>query len=56
MICFEDMESCIEEWFADHYYEGISGIAKTYATIMKKAENQLDYYAGLFKEKEAGDE
>ena len=56
MISFEEMESCIEEWFTDHYYEGIFGIAKTYATIMKEAEKQLGCFAGLYKEKEIDDE
>lgn len=52
MISFEDMESCIQEWFSDHYCEGVSGIAKTFATIIKEAEKQLDYFAARFDDKE----
>lgn len=57
MISFEDMESCIQEWFSErHCYEGVSGIAKTFATITKEAEKQLNYFAVQYEERRTSNE
>lgn len=45
MVEFDEMKSCIQEWFADHAYEGLSGLAKVYSTIMSESEKQLDYFS-----------
>ncbi len=48
-MSFEDMQQCVEEWFADHSYS-LADIARTYATIMCAAERQLEYYDAIYKE------
>lgn len=54
MVSFEDMESCIQEWFSDHHHEGVCGIAKVYATIMMEAEKQLEFFGKLFNNSAGG--
>lgn len=51
MVRFEEMEQIIQEWFADHSTEGVEGIAKVYATILKEADRQLAYMSSQFVEK-----
>ena len=55
MVEFDEMKSCIQEWFADYSHEGVAGIAKVYATIVCESEKQLDYYSGLFEERKDAD-
>lgn len=50
MVDFDEMKSCIQEWFADHSHEGLVGISKVYATIICESEKQLDYFGTQFKE------
>lgn len=48
-MSFEDMQQCVEEWFADHSCS-LADIARTYATIMCAAERHLEYYDAIYKE------
>lgn len=49
MTSYECMENIIEEWFADTSINGVEGIAKTYATIIKSAELQLNFFNEKFE-------
>lgn len=53
MVSFEDMKSCIQEWYSDHFHDGVCGIAKVYATITGEAERQLEYFGKYFKDTES---
>ncbi len=41
MFSISDMESCIEEWFADA--DDVKEVAKTYAVIIINTEKQLNF-------------
>ncbi len=51
MVELDEMKSCIQEWFADHFHEGVAGIARVYATIISESEKQIEYFSTQFKDK-----
>ena len=56
MVDFCEMRSIIQEWFADHSYEGLTGIAKVYTTIICESEKQLEYFGTQFTENADGED
>ena len=49
MFCIEDMEGCIQEWFASA--SSLVEVAKTYYIVAHETENQLSLMMERYTEK-----